>query len=130
MPATFCCMDWRGLDKTWERLRWARLKAGFERPTDAARSLDIKPVTYRTYEHGPADGGREPSLTELQRMARKYKVDWIWLASGQRTPDIPDPDEPDVAEITEGIRRLPKAARGDAAAAALGVIQAFARRKS
>lgn len=121
-------MDYSGLRETWERLRWSRLHAGFERPTDAARSLNIKPVTYRTYEHGLEDGGREPPLTELQRMARKYEVNWIWLVSGRGSPYLDLDDDPRVQAILGKVRTLSKERQDDAYDAMGAVIEAFTKR--
>lgn len=126
--ATVCGMDWTECRHQWERLRWARKAAGFERPTDAARSLDIKPVTYRTYEHAPADGGREPPLTEIQRMARKFRVNWVWLAAGEGNPTEGHVADERVQEIDQRVARLPKDQRDLALDAALNVIRAFNRR--
>lgn len=64
--------DWLSLRDPHERIRWARLnRTHFVRPTDAARSLGVKPGTYRTWEIAKADGGRAPMLSELQHLARK-----------------------------------------------------------
>lgn len=109
----------------WDRLRWARHEAGFERPTDAARSLGIKPVTYRTYECSPEEGSRLPPLTEIQRIARKFNVDWVWLASGEGLADRRRQSDPKVIEILDAADDLPDDKRDDALAGALGVIRAF-----
>lgn len=129
--ATLCRVDskWEHLASRPERLRWARHRAGFDRASDAARSLDIKPGTYRTYDADSADDGREPQLTESQRMARKFKVNWIWLVTGQGAPDDGQVVDERVQEINDKVAKLPKDRRDDALDAALGVINAFANKR-
>ena len=75
------------LREFWQRLRWARMRSPFETAADTARSLGIKPGTYRTYERPADENGRNPDLSELQRIAKKLKVSWTWLASGSGRPD-------------------------------------------
>lgn len=119
--------SWQQCRDQWERLRWARLRAGFDRAKDAATSLGIKPGTYRTYEVGKADGGRAPTLTELQRIARKYKVSWVWLATGEGDPDQASPDER-LALAAQRASEIPEEKRDDAWSAVMGVLDAFSRR--
>lgn len=121
--------NWVHLRNPWERIRWARLRAGYERGKDAAISLNIKPGTYRTYEVGKADGGRAPSLSELQRIARKYKVSWVWLATGEGEPDQAPPDER-LAQAAQRAGEIPADKQDDAWSAVMGVLDAFARRAS
>lgn len=126
--ATLCRVEWNDLQTPWERMRWARMRAGYQRPTDAARSVNIKPVTYRTYEIAPgAEGGREPPLSEVQRIARKFDVNWVWLASGEGSPETQRADQR-LAEISSTIAQLPKSRREDALNAALSVVNALAKR--
>lgn len=120
-------MRWQDCRERWERVRWARFNAGYQRATDAAKSLNIKPVTYRTYEHGPDENGREPSLSEIQRIARKFKVNWIWLAAGEDTPlGRFEPDQR-IIEIDKTVSTLPDDRKDDALNAALGAVRAFRR---
>lgn len=119
---------WPDQRPRWERIRWARIHAGYERAKDAADSLGIKPGTYRTYERGPEDGGREPPLTELQRLARKFKVNWIWLATGEgETEDDILRDERLAAAARKAAAIDPDRA-DDAWTAVMGVLDAFARK--
>lgn len=120
---------WRLLGHQWERLRWARLnRTEFGRAKDAADSLGIKPGTYRTYEHAPgSDGGRLPSLTELQRICRKFKVSWVWVATGEGDPEAGVYDER-LAIVGDRLKDVPEEKQEDALRAALGVLDAFARK--
>lgn len=120
--------DWRLLIGRWERLRWARLRAGFERSKDAADSLGIKPGTYRTYEYAEGEGGREPPLTELQRICRKYKVSWIWVASGEGEPDAGVLPDERLTVVGDKLGQVPAEKQEDAMSAVLGVLDAFARK--
>lgn len=123
--------DWRLLITQWERLRWARLRAGFERLKDAADSLNIKPGTYRTYEYEPgAQGGRNPDLTELQRICRKYKVSWVWVATGQGSPDAGVQADERLAAVSDKVQQLPEDKQEDAIAAMMGVLDAYLRKAS
>lgn len=131
--ATVCGMDesWRPLSLENEpqpRIRWARVHlTNFDRPTDAAKSMGIKPGTYRTYEHSKADGGRRPTLSEIQRIAKKYKVSWHWLASGEGSPhDVPE--HPLIKRLTEKLNAIPPEKMDDVATAVEGVLEAFAKR--
>jgi transcriptional regulator with XRE-family HTH domain len=131
--ATVCGMDesWRQLADEKEpqpRIRWARLHCtNFERPTDAAKSLNIRPGTYRTYEHLKADGGRRPELTELQRIAKKFDVSWTWLLTGDGRPDDKS-ISPLVAKIAAKLDAIPEEKREDAEAAIDGLLDAYARK--
>lgn len=127
--ATFCRVDiWPEQRERWDRVRYARQKAGYERAKDAADSLGIKAGTYRTYERDPADGGREPPLSEIQRMARKFKVSWIWLATGDGDPKHDILTDERNAAIAKKRREVDPEKEDDAFAAVMGVLDAFARR--
>lgn len=121
--------DWHTLRETPERIRWARLnRTQFIRMTDAARSLGVKPGTYRTWEFTKADGGRAPSLSELQGLARKFGVSWQWLLTGEGTPDSAGNSEMVlvVGDITDKLARVDAAKRQDALRAINGILDAFA----
>lgn len=119
---------WEQLANQWERLRWARIDAGYERGKDAAISLSIKPGTYRTYEVGKADGGRAPTLSELQRMCRKFKVSWVWVATGQGNPHEGIIINERLAEAAERAEAIPEDKREDAWSAVMGVLDAYTRK--
>jgi len=118
--------DWLLLANQWERLRWARLnRTPFERAKDAAESLNIKPGTYRTYEYGPEDNGREPPLSELQRICRKFGVNWIWVATGEGSPDFDPVKNQHINELAQFEADVPEEDRERAWRAALGAFNAF-----
>lgn len=119
---------WELLREQHERQRWARLNAGFERPTDAARSLGIPPGTYRTYEQRLGDGGRTPPLSAAQGMARKFKIRWEWLVAGRGSPELTGGDDTRLAELGDKIGRIPPDKRDDAIDAAVSVLESYLRR--
>lgn len=119
---------WRFLEGRWDRLRWARLRAGYERSKDAADSLGIKPGTYRTYEYPVGEGGREPSLSELQRISRKLKVNWIWVATGDGDPDKDLAADERLATVAQKVGAVPEDKRDDAWSAIMGVLDAYGRK--
>lgn len=106
------------------------MKAGFERAKDAADSLGIKPGTYRTYERGLEDGGREPPISEIQRMARKFKVSWIWLVSGDGAAQGDILADERLAAAARRAMQVPDEKKDDAWNAVMGVLDAFARKVS
>lgn len=127
---TLCRVDttWTQCGTQWERLRWARLRAGYERAKDAADSLGLKGGTYRTYEVGKADGGRAPTLTELQRICRKFKVNWVWVATGEGSPDESGIVSERLAQAAQRAEAIPPEKQDDAWSAVMGVLDAFSRK--
>ena len=120
---------WRRADEFADRLRWARTQMGFERASDAADILGIKPGTYRTYERRKADGGRLPPLSESQRIARKLGVNWPWLATGNGRPDNEPMTRDDrVERFVEMLLDVPADRQDDAINAAEAVIKSFVKR--
>lgn len=116
-----------------ERLRWARLhRTPFDRATDAARSLNIAPGTYRTYEVPKSQGGRWPPISEVQRIAEKYKVSWTWLATGEGSPDDGRiaPVRLMVDQWAVEFEQIDPSKREDAAIAVRAIIDAFKRKAS
>lgn len=116
------------LEGLWQRLRWARMRAGFDRAADAAISLGVKAGTYRSWERRPEDNGREPPLSEIQRAARKFKVSWVWLAAGEGRPD--DSSSEQLAEVAKRSRDIDPDRADDAWTAVFGVLEAFKRKAS
>jgi len=129
MDVTLCHMagKWEDLADGWERLRWARIQAGFERAKDAADSVGVKPVTYRSYERPEEQQGRKPPLPLLRQFAKRYRVSWVWLATGLGAPDSDDNAEghPLLTSIQERVEAIPADKRDDAIRAALSVLESF-----
>lgn len=73
-----------------ERLKHARVKAGYESATDAARARGWKVSTYLGHENGD----RIPSRETAKRYARAFKVGWAWILEG------------DSVEPTEAVMRV------------------------
>ena len=61
-----------------ERLRKARIKAGYESGSDAARARGWKVSTYLGHENGD----RVPRRNTAKRYARAFKVGWVWILEG------------------------------------------------
>ncbi len=87
--------SWIILQEPYERLRWARSRA-FPTASAAARALAMEVNTYSAYEREPG-ASKRTSLTHDRAMqfARKFKVRWEWLLTGQGLPwnDSEDPED-------------------------------------
>lgn len=64
-----------------ERLKQARINAGYKSAKDAADALGVKYPTYAGHENGASGTGFRPE--DGQRYARKFKVSFEWLMSGR-----------------------------------------------
>lgn len=79
--------DWTLLTEPHERLRWARIQAGYPTAKAAAESLGMLKDTYTAYEREP--GKSKVTSMDHQRaiqFARKFKVSWNWLLLNHGTP--------------------------------------------
>ncbi len=76
-----CIMDTQG-----ERLKWARLAAGFQSAAEFARQCDIPEPTYRAHE----SDGRKLSEPSARAYSKFLNVRWAWLITGEGDPAIPD----------------------------------------
>lgn len=65
-----------------ERLREARMNAGFRYASEAANALGITASTYRAHENGQNDFG----LDEATTYAKKFNVDPLWLMATHIEP--------------------------------------------
>lgn len=121
--ATICRMDerWRDTTEVWERIRWARQQSRFERAKDAAESIGIKPVTYRSYEN--PTNPRIPPIPEAKRIADKFKVSWVWLLAGQGHPHDINARFGELAE--QYAAKVSEEKRADAERAALSVLESY-----
>ncbi|RVJ15541.1 helix-turn-helix transcriptional regulator [Sinorhizobium medicae] len=79
-----------------ERLREARVKAGYRFASDAANALGIVTSTYRAHENGQNDF----ELGEAEVYGRKFNVDPLWLLTGtDRRTSIPLPPATTLPEV-------------------------------
>lgn len=78
---------WTGLAEPHERLKWARLNAGFPTARSAAESLGMLENTYSAYERAP-DKSKATDLDHQSAMkfGKKFKVSWTWLLVREGTP--------------------------------------------
>jgi hypothetical protein len=94
-----------------ERLKIARLRAGFDTAKEAAESLGFPVSTYIGHENGNRGYPAKRAFT----YARKFKVSEQWLLYG--TGKAPGTDNTDTtAEIINIIERLPALRRAEALA--------------
>lgn len=84
--------DWKTLDPLtlthpYERLRWARLKAGYKTASDGAKAAGkTNPGTYRSHERRPEEEGRVIDEHWAQLYGEAFGVYWPWLLAGEGTP--------------------------------------------
>ena len=91
-----------------ERLRIARLRAGYETAKDAAEAMGIAVSTYLGHENG----SRGYPAKKAEVYARKFKVREAWLLYG--TGEGPGQNGDQKAEIISIIDRLPPLKRAEA----------------
>ena len=71
--------------KKHERLKQARLNAGFRHASEAARALGVPNPTYLAHENGTRDFDAEST----ERYARRYGVSPSWILFGQKSKPEP-----------------------------------------
>lgn len=106
--------DPKNLEGTWDRLRWARTrwqtsKGIAPNAEAAAESLGMKAGTYRAYERRP--GSSKHIALDHQsapRLASKFGVNWIWLLTGDGSPDDMDQLTPNERRIIDAYREAPE----------------------
>jgi transcriptional regulator with XRE-family HTH domain len=85
--------DWRGLETTWERVKWARSQH-YDSAAAAAEGLGMKDGTYRGYERGPeASKFMRLDYFYARQFSRAFKVRWEWLLEGTGQPWLTPPVE-------------------------------------
>lgn len=121
--------DWQDLEGTWDRLRWARTrwqeKAGIgSSAVAAAESLGIKPGTYRGYERRPGSS-KAIALTDQTAppLAKKFGVSWIWLLTGEGSPDAIELT-PNERKIIDAYREAPETRQTAVADAVIQLLKA------
>lgn len=98
-----------------ERLRQARIKAGYRFASDAANALGVVASTYRAHENGQNDF----ELAEAELYGRKFNVDPLWLLKGTdrlpvggvgyslKMPEVDSPNAEIGASVTGRGRKIP-----------------------
>lgn len=99
-----------------DRLKQARIDAGYETAQDAADAYGWNAVTYRAHEAG--DRGIKKSVAERYAKAFRVPFEWLFLGRGTRNAES--------AEIIDIWDRIPDRER----AAARLMLESLARRKS
>ncbi len=69
-----------------ERLQQARERAGFTRKSDAAKAVDVQPVTYRAWETGQNGVG----VADAKRLADAFGTSVEWLLYGTGSGHVDD----------------------------------------
>lgn len=81
----------------WQRVEWARRywqrQLGVpETARSAAESLGMNENTYSAYEREPGEDKTKKSTPLKHERAiqfgRKFKVNWVWLLTGEETPFV------------------------------------------
>jgi hypothetical protein len=105
---------WRELTEPHERLRWARINwqesIGVSDNAEAAAvSMGMRGPTYRAYERPPhASKHTKLDLNSAMKFARKFGVNWYWLASGDGRPWDKPLNELE-GQVIDALREAPKA---------------------
>lgn len=82
-----------------ERLRRARIEAGYKTAADAARALGISGATYNQHENDTRGLGGIPRKA-AERYAEKFKVSLDWLLTGRGgEAAFHEPSEDELAEM-------------------------------
>lgn len=71
-------VNFKLMEEPYKRLRKARVAAGFQTPTDAARAIGVPPPTYLGHENGTT-----PMTRAVVRYARFFKVTVDYLLTGK-----------------------------------------------
>lgn len=129
---------WSEAETFAERMKWARLnltdaqgRAGrLPKATDGAAYVGVKAGTYRTYETPKGEGGREPPLEEIKRIAIRFRVNWIWLATGEGRPDVNVLADERLLQLGNKIARLDPSDQDAAIDAATSFVETLQSRRA
>lgn len=99
---------WTQAEESWERLKWARINAGFTTATAAAESLGLRKDTYTAYERAPGSSKHTQLDHQMAiKAGRKYRVSWTWLLVGDGTP-FDKPSNPHQRRAIQAMARVPE----------------------
>jgi phage repressor protein C with HTH and peptisase S24 domain len=104
-----------------ERLRQARIDAGYGSAQSAADALGITASTYRAHENGQNDFG----LEEAQIYGRKFSVDPIWIMTNAVSQSKATVAEGSIPSNIVSLREVPNAEIGEKVKAAGPKIPVF-----
>ncbi len=93
-----------------ERLRIARLRAGFTTGKEAAEAMGFAVSTYLAHENG----SRGFPAGKASTYARKFKVPEVWLLYGTGPAPGAKGEGDETAEIIDIVQHLPPIRRGEA----------------
>ncbi len=100
--------SWTQAEESWERLKWARLHAGFTTATAAAESLGLRKDTYTAYERAPGSSKHTQLDHQMAiKAGRKYRVSWTWLLVGDGTP-FDKPSNPHQQRAIQAMATVPE----------------------
>jgi len=91
-----------------ERLRIARLRAGFTTGKDAAEAMGFPVSTYLAHENG----SRGYPASKASTYARKFKVSEVWLLYG--TGAGPGTENDEIGELVNLANHMPPLRRAEA----------------
>lgn len=89
------------LDSESGRLRWARIRAGYDSATEFARAASVNPTSYRAYENG------QNKFSKLAAsFGRLLGVSAEWLIEGGPSPIGAIPEKPETIDRTPDMPRI------------------------
>jgi transcriptional regulator with XRE-family HTH domain len=93
------------MESAGERLKQARIKAGFASAAAAAEAMGVKEATYAQHENGL----RGYPAMRAERYARRFKVEACWLLYGRDSKEpVFTPSEADLEKMLEiVVREMP-----------------------
>jgi len=93
-----------------ERLRIARLRAGFTTGKEAAQSLGVAVSTYLGHENG----SRGITAKQAELYARRFKVPEVWLLYGTGPAPGTDKTGDESAEVVDIVKHMRPERRAEA----------------
>ena len=82
-----------------DRLRQARVAAGYDSAAEAADALDMREPSYAAHENG----GRAISLRKAVEYAKFFDVNLVWLATGEHPIKGTPPTAPEHRDLFDGL---------------------------